>query len=196
MPRHPDSISRRLTWMNMLVSGCALLIAGVTFAAYDFLTFRDAMVQSLSTEADIVATNSKSALLFNDPGAAEQTLAGLQASPGIVLAQIYASDGRLFASYSRDRAGQPGPPPQIPPDLPEIASFDASSVDVARRVVSEGAPIGVVRIRSNLQAMYQRLRRFALIVTVVLLVSLVGAMLVSGVSQRAISRPLTAVAEV
>jgi len=195
MPRPPDSISRRLTWMNMLVSGAALLIAGVTFAAYDLLTFRDAMVQSLSTEAEIVASNSKSALLFNDPVAAEQTLAGLQASPGIVLAQIYASDGRLFASYSRDDAA-PGPPPQIPRDLSEIASFDASSVDVARRVVSEGAPIGVVRIRSTLQAMYQRARRFALIVAAVLLVSLVGAMLVSGVSQRAISRPLTAVAEV
>jgi signal transduction histidine kinase len=182
--------------MNMLVSGSALLIAGVAFAAYDLVTFRDAMVRNLSTQAQIVASNSVSALLFNDPKVAEQTLAALSASPDIELAQIYTTDGRLFASYSRGRAGGSVVAPRLPADRDELASLDAASVDLARRIVVEGAPAGFVRIRADLQAMYDRLRRYAMIVAAVLLVSLVGALAVSRVSQGAISRPLTAVADV
>jgi HAMP domain-containing protein len=181
--------------MNMLVSGFALLIAGVAFAAYDLVTFRDAMVRNLSTQAQIVASNSVTALSFNDPRTAEQTLSALEASPDIVLAQIYTTDGRLFASYWRDGVTRSVEPPRMPADQAEISSFDAASVDLARRIVFEGVPTGVVRIRSDLQAMNDRLRRYALIVAAVLLVSLIGALLVSGVSQRAISRPLTAVAD-
>ena len=196
MAQRYHSISRRLTWMNMLVSGIALLIAGVAFAAYDLATFRAESVRNLSTQARMVASNSITALLFNDPHAAEETLAALRASPDVVLAQIYAADGRLFASYARDGAAAPAAVPRIAPDATEISSFDASSVEVARRVVSDGAPVGVVRIRADLQAMYRRLGRYAFIVAGVLLVSLTGALLVSRVSQRAISNPLAAVAAV
>ncbi len=98
---HPRSISWRLTWMNMLVSGFALLIAGAAFAAYDVATFRDELVRNVSTQAQIVASNSVSSVLFNDPKTAQQTLAALEASPDIVLAQIYTNEGQLFASYSR-----------------------------------------------------------------------------------------------
>jgi len=196
MSERHGSISRRLTWMNMLVSGIALLIAGVAFAAYDLATFRSATVRELSTEARMVASNSVTALLFNEPRAAEDTLAALRASPEVMLAHIYTADGRLFAAYARDGAASPSAPPAIPAGANEISSFNATSVDLSRQIVSDGAPVGTVRIRADLQAMYDRLRSYALIVAAVLVVSLAGALLVSRVSQRAISRPLAEVAAV
>jgi len=177
----------------MLVSGIALLIAGVAFAAYDLATFRSAMVRDLSTEASMVASNSVAALLFNDSHAAEETLGALRASASVVRAQIYTTDGRLFAAYSRDGSA-PLPMPQFAPGATEMLAFDASSAYVARVITSDGAPVGIVRIRADLQAMYVRLGRFALIVAAVLVLSLAGALLVSRVSQRAISGPLAAVA--
>ena len=48
------SISKKLTWMNMLVSGAALLLACVGFCAYDLYTFRAGIVAQLSTEAQIL----------------------------------------------------------------------------------------------------------------------------------------------
>jgi len=45
VPSH--SITAKLTKMNMLVSGAALLIACVAFVAYDRVTFRQAMVHNL-----------------------------------------------------------------------------------------------------------------------------------------------------
>ncbi len=191
------TISRRLTWMNMLVSSVALLIAGAAFAAYDLATFRAEIVRNLSTEARMVASNSVTALLFNDPRAAEETLGALRASPNVIAAQIFTANGRLFASYARaGAAARSAAPPGIPSGAGEISSFDAASVDLARRIVSENADIGVVRIQSDLQAIYDRLGHYALIVIGVLLVSLTSALLVSRVSQRAISRPLAAVAAV
>ena len=102
LERKDHTISRRLTLMNMLTSGAALVLACVAFIAYDMVTFRDAIVRNLSTQAQIIGANTASALLFNDPQSAENTLSALKASPNILSAGIYTPDGRLFATYSRD----------------------------------------------------------------------------------------------
>jgi len=53
-----------------------------------------------------------------------------------------------------------------------VSSFDASSVELARRIISDGSPIGTVRIRSDVQAAYERIGHYALIVAGVLVLSL------------------------
>ena len=97
------SISKKLTWMNMLVSGVALLLACAAFFAYDLYTFRVGIVRNLSTEAQIIGSNTVSALVFNDSHAAENTLSALKASPHIHVRAIYTPDGQTFAGYWRDR---------------------------------------------------------------------------------------------
>ena len=82
------SLAKKLTRMNLLVSGAALLTACAAFVAYDLATFRDSLVHDLSVEAQIIGTNSVSALEFDDPRSAEKTLSALRASPNIVSAGI------------------------------------------------------------------------------------------------------------
>src|SRR5258706_3613381 len=103
------SVSRKLTCMNMLVSGAALLLACGAFIAYDVISNRNGMIYNLSMQAQIVGFNSTSALLFNDSHSAENTLSGLQAWPNIVSAGIYTPDGRPLCMYRRGlgRAGAP-----------------------------------------------------------------------------------------
>ena len=91
------SIARKLTWMNMLVSATALILACAAFIGYDMVTFRQTMVRNLSTQAQIIGSNSASALLFNDPQAAETTLSALKAAPDILSAVIYMPDGQPLA---------------------------------------------------------------------------------------------------
>jgi uncharacterized membrane protein affecting hemolysin expression len=114
LERQSQTISRTLTWMNMLVSGTALLLACTAFIAYDLVTFRANMARNLSTQAQIIGSNTASALLFNDQQSAENTLSALKASPDILSASIYTPDGRLFATYSRDQAAQVQALPAIP----------------------------------------------------------------------------------
>lgn len=82
------SITKRLTWTNMLVSGAALLLACAGFVAYDIVTFREVLMHRLAVQAQIVGANGASALLFNDPLSAEATLAALKAAPDVVSAGI------------------------------------------------------------------------------------------------------------
>src|ERR1700722_16703538 len=95
------SISQRLTWMNLLVCSVALVLACASFIGYDLVTFRAARVNNLSTQAQIIGTNSITALLFNDQDSAARTLSALKADSHILSAVIYTADGKKFATYSR-----------------------------------------------------------------------------------------------
>src|ERR1700691_169038 len=141
----PRSIVEKLTRMSMLVSGIALLVACVSFIAFDMVTYRANKVRSISTEAQIIGSNAVSALLFNDPQSAEDTLSALRAAPSVVSAGISTLDGRVFASYSRDHVLITAP--ALPPEgEPEVHSISGTQIVLARSIVFKGKPTGVVWI--------------------------------------------------
>ncbi len=178
------SISRKLTLMNVLVSAVALLLASGGFCAYDLYSFRVALVRNVSIQAQIIGDNTVSALLFNDPDSAEKTLSALRANPNLMYAQIYARDGQPFAEYWRDRAGETRALPIIPAGQTQTYRFEDGHLGMARAIIFQGKPTGTVYIRSDLGAMYDRLRSYALIVVAVLLVSLLVALVVGIVINR------------
>jgi signal transduction histidine kinase/CheY-like chemotaxis protein len=189
------SISTKLTWMNMLVSGAALLLACAAFFAYDLYTFRIGIVNNLSTEAQIIGSNTVSALLFDDSRTAENTLSALKASPHITYAAIYTPDGQVFAGYWHDSRGKSLPLPAIPSGQTQAHWFTGRQIALVDTIVFEGKPTGFVYIQSDLSVINDRLKSYALIAATVLLISLVFALLVSRVSQRVISEPVVQLAQ-
>jgi hypothetical protein len=99
-----QSISTKLTLMNMLVSGVELLLVCVGFFAYDQITFRQGSVRTLSARAQIIASNSVSALLFNEPQSASKPLS-LRSSPNIVSPGILTIDRKPFAQLHKGNWG-------------------------------------------------------------------------------------------
>ena len=191
------SISRRLTWMNMLVSGSALLLACLGFIAYDLTSFRDSIVGNLTVKSSIIGANSVTALTFNDPGAAETTLSALRADPNVVSAGLYGADGRLFAAYRRGSVEQTGLPESIAPgEQTQLSWFDDPGIVLVRPIVFQGTHAGTARLRSDLGAVYARMARYGVIVLVVLAASLGAAYAVSRVAQRSTARPLAELAKV
>ncbi len=172
------SISRKLTLMNVVVSAVALLLASGGFCAYDLYSFRLALIRNVSMQAQIIGDNTISALVFNDPPSAEKTLSALRANPNLIYAQIYTRDGQPFAGYWRDRAGEIRALPIIPAGQTQSYWFKDGHLGMARAIVFQGKPTGTVYIRSDLGAMNDRLRSYALIVVAVLLVSLLVALVV------------------
>jgi len=189
------SISKKLTWMNMLVSGAALLLAGVAFVAYGLFNFQKTLVSNLSIEAQIVGSNSISALVFNDPASAEKTLSALQAAPHIEYASIYTPEGQPFAAYWRDSRDRAASLPSMPAAQTQIHWFKDKQITVVRPIVFQGKAAGVVCIRSDLREWTERLQRYAVIVAAVLLISLTAAWLTSSVMRRAIADPIVRLAE-
>jgi signal transduction histidine kinase/DNA-binding response OmpR family regulator len=190
------SISKKLTWMNMLVSGAAVVLACATLFSYDLVTFRQILARQLSIQAQMIGSNSVSALLFDDPKAAQSTLSALKASPNIVSAGIYRADGQPFAEYWRDRRGNIPSLPPIPGGQMQAESTAGGGITLVRRIVLEGRATGTVYIQSDLGEVDSRLKRYGAIVILVLAASLGAALLVSRQSQGAISGPIVRLSEI
>src|SRR5216684_1349834 len=189
------SISKKLTWINMLVSGVALLLACAAFFAYDLYTFRVGIVRNLSTQAQIIGSNTVSALVFNDPHAAENTLSALKASPHILYAAIYTTDGQPFAGYWLDGNGKTLPLPALPAGQTQANWVSGGQISLVDSIIFQGKPTGFVYIQSDLRAVNDRLKSYAFITASVLMISLVVALLISRVSQRIISEPVVQLAQ-
>jgi signal transduction histidine kinase len=189
-------LSRKLNWMNLFVSGSALLLASMAFLAYDQFTFRQTMVRNLSAQAQIIGANSASALTFNDPQAAENTLSALRSFPDIVAAGIYASDGHVFARYVRDPKSSPVAIATAPSNTTdELVESRSDEILLVSPIILEGKKIGAVYIRSSMTALSHRFWRYILIAAIVLLVSLIVALLISTVYRHALVGPIVNLAQ-
>jgi signal transduction histidine kinase len=190
-----SSILKRLTIMNMLVSVVALLLACVGFFAYDQITFRQDLVRTLSAQAQLMASSSVSAIVFDDPQTAAAILSALQNSQNIRSAAIFEIDRKPLAQYSRDTVDELASVPPFPPNHVEEHRFQGSHLTLVRQIVSEGRAIGFVYLRADLKDLDQRLRRYGLIAFSVLLVSLVAAILVSSRFRQSVAHPIVELAE-
>jgi len=191
-----QSIARRLTMMNMLVSGIALLLACAGFFAYDQVTFRAGLVHTLSAQAQIIASNSDSAILFGDPQAAFETLSALKSSPHVASAGILTMDQRPFAQYARDTNDELISLPSLGADQIEASRFGSTHVFLIRKIMSEGRPVGFVYIRADLRELDERLKRYAIIAVAVLAISLFVAMIISSAFSRSVAQPIIHLAEI
>jgi|SRR3954468_900130 len=191
--RPSTSISRRLTWMNLLASGAALLLASLGFLIYDQFAFREGLRRNLSAQAQIIGANSISAITFNDPQAAENTLSALKNFPEVLSAGIITNDGRVFARFARDPNEQFAFPETS--ERNEKVTFHSGDVVLVRAVEFQGKKIGSVFVRSSLDELSRRLWRYGLISGIVLLISLVGALLVSTIYRRGLAQPIINLAQ-
>src|SRR5665213_4383723 len=182
--------------MNMLVSGVALLMACSAFIGYDVMSFRTVTLRDLSIRSQIIGSNSVAALIFNDPESAVKMLSALKADPHVLSAVIYTLDGQTFASYLRSESDRIPPPPVISSDLDEVHWIKDNEIVVARHIVSEGKASGIICIRSDVDALNERLKLFVGIAAIVLLVSMLIALLVSLRFQRVVAKPIMHLAEV
>ena len=191
-PLRDLSIRQKLTRVAMLASSLALLFAAAAFIVYDILAFRSAVVQRLSTEAEIIAANSASALLFQDPAAARTTLSGLEAESHVRAASIYDASGRLFAEYAPPGSSAPAPLP-----LPDVHGhhFRGRTVLVSRPILFQGGTTGSVVLQGDLEEIGTRLVRYVSLVAFVSALSFFLALRVSSRFQSLISAPILRLAE-
>jgi len=81
------SIKSKLTWVSMLTSCVALLIACTAFVTYELFRFRQAMVLELSTLADVIGKYSAPSLRTEMPIGAENQMEDLREC-SVVLARF------------------------------------------------------------------------------------------------------------
>jgi PAS domain S-box-containing protein len=185
------SIRRKLMRIMLLTSGLVLALTCAAFLGYEFVTYRQSAVRELTTIGRIIAANSTAALAFRNPDDAREVLTALRAERHIMAAALYDDRGTRFASY--------------PDTLPAAAFGAAPERDgfrferghlVGFEPVVEGEKrLGTLYLETDLADLYQRLRLYALIALLVIVVSVLAAYLVARRLQRQISQPILSLAE-
>ena len=191
-----SSIRRKIVAVMMRASVAVLLVTVVAFMVYDLVTFRQAMVRNLVTQARMIAENSSGALAFQDESDATNVLASLRNDPHIVAAALYEKSGKLFARYAAQTAKGSFP---AKPENPGY-HFDTSSLIVFQPVAQQDAQLGTMftgtlYLKSDLTALSQRLELYGAISLVIMLGSLLVAFWLSNTLQKRISDPIVALAE-
>ncbi|MGH9585685.1 MAG: ATP-binding protein [Acidobacteriaceae bacterium] len=190
-----NTISAKLTRMNLLVTGLALLLACLAFLAYDFYSYRANLIQNLFAAAQIAGTNSVTALMFDDPQAAETTLSGLRNSPDVLSAAIVDPNGHVFAEYRQQNVKQGLVPLSMKPHAIREEWTHGSEVLVAYRIEFSGSTEGTVYILARFHELGRRLRQYGLIVLLIFFLSTGAAALATTVSRRLVAQPIIALAD-
>ena len=185
-------IRHKLRLIVMVTVCAALLLASGAILCYDQLSSRAAMRTDLSMLGDILAANSEAALSFGDQRAANELLASLAARRNVNVANLYSSDGTLFAGYRRNRQ-------QAGPVLARLRAnevwFEGDRLRLFKTITLGKQPIGSIYVESDLDAMHQRLRRFSEFVLGSALMASWLALVLSSRIQRGISDPIAHLAE-
>jgi len=201
------SIKRKLTAVIMLTSCVVLLIASTGFVMSELVTSRRAIVQELSTIAQIIGNNSTAALVFDDKASAQETLSALSAKPNVVSAYIFrktdGKQGPVFAAYNgRDRNNAAsGFNKDIMDTLwskgiktdaraGQDIHFLDGYVDVYTPIILDDEVIGIIYLRSNLEDMYAQLNLYLIVAAFVTFLSFLVALILSAKLQRVISQPI------
>jgi serine phosphatase RsbU (regulator of sigma subunit) len=188
MARFRDlSIRAKLMTGFMLTSLVALLVTMGALSLYDRMTVREEILSDARMLAGVIGENAAGSIVFNDPQSATTTLSALRAQDSILGAYLYDREGKLFASY-----GNLAPPAHVPADGP---LHEPQMISVTRPVLFNGTRVGTVHVRSGLSALRERQRQYLYLTLAVLAFATLIALLLSALFQRAISRPITRLAE-
>lgn len=191
---NPRSIAGKLTRMNLLVSGTALLLAYVAFLGYDLYTLRQDLINSLSTEAGIVGANSVTALMFDDQQAAETTLSALDHSPHILWAEIVRTDGSSFATYQRDSSRRPDLSKTLRPSQTHEYWSRGTNILFGSRIEFQGRRIGAVYLLAGTGELAHRALQFGLLSALILSLCFAIAVLATTTIRELVTSPLTKLA--
>jgi signal transduction histidine kinase/CheY-like chemotaxis protein len=185
------SVKHKLQAIIMSTVIAALLISCGALLASQAVGLRSSMKANLEILARMLAENSTAALSFEDRPAARELLQSLDAQPAVHQAAIFSADGKLFACYDRQLAGDNAGDHVLPPTAGVARSvFENGHLIVVQSVVLEGQALGSVYLSSDLAEMHSRLLRSVATILVVLGVSALFAFLLASRLLKVISEPV------
>ncbi len=175
----------------MLVCASAIALTGGIVIATNLFAHRRQTVRDLATQARIIAANSTAALTFEDPDAAQETLAAAGANPHIRAARIYDLEGKPFATYVRDgvRIALPEHAREAGPE------FRDGSLTLYEPIVLDGDRTGSIYLDQDMSHVYGRSAMQAGVVLLAMMASLAVAYVLSSRSLRSHTKPVSVLAK-
>ena len=200
------SLKKKITMLILATSCVVLLLSSSIFVGSQVVTYKRLTMDELNAVADIIANSVISAVVFDDSGSAEETLAALRARPSIVTAKIYQNDGTPFAEYHAERLlGNPGET-QVPASAAQSNSlfkavesyqleFLEGYVDLPAPIRLDGETVAILFIRSDLKEMHDIINTYLILAGGVILFLIIVAFLIASRLQKIVTQPVMALLE-
>jgi PAS domain S-box-containing protein len=170
------SFHRKLTILVAASTFSALLMACLGLALFERRSFRNSRMNELFLLGGTLATNTAASLNFDDQKGAAEMLAALHADPDLIAAYLYDNSGNIFAEYRRASSLENSGVPPMPPDGTQ---FTSNSLTVSQGAFLRGERSGSLVLVSDLRALNQKIRQYAQISALILVVSIFVTFLVS-----------------
>lgn len=197
------SIKKKLVVLILSTTFITLSLASSILILNEVFSFSGHMMAGLSTLARVIGNNCVSALTFDDPATAGETLAGLREEPNVRRAILFDRAGKAFAQYRAEGIL----PDEEAPGADRQASLDTileeenqgahegniftdDALDVFEPVRFDGEIIGTLFIQAGMGELHTRLWRYLSISGAVMLFSLLISLVLSFRFQRVISAPI------
>ncbi|MBS4097422.1 MAG: HAMP domain-containing protein [Sulfuricella sp.] len=184
-------IKRKLMLIGLVTNGVAVVIISIALGISVWSSYRSRAVTSLSIHAGVIADNAAPALLFSDEQAANEVLGRLRTEPTVVYASLRDGSGGQVAAFEAPKRHKT--PPHLP--SPDDPLFFEDQLVYAKNVVHERKVIGTLYLQSDLRDIQWELLRQLSIIASAMAVSLSLALFLFARFQKAISTPISDLAE-
>ncbi len=202
------SITHKLRAIIVFSAAVVLLIASTLHVVSEIVSFRQSILENLSTLGEVIGRNSTAAVSFKDDSVATRFLSALSAEPDITAAQIYLPNGELLAEYSlasnravdQRNAVEPQQPSlsQTTPTVQAVVQnhrFSVNQLELTTPIMLDDEVIGYVHIQATLARLYSRLWDYVVVATFVMVGAMLVAYLLSSLLHRVISKPILGLVE-
>lgn len=187
--RQPKPTLRsRLIRVGLLTTVTALVLTFAILLIKELVDLRRSFVNDLRTQAKILAVHSAPALIFQDTGAAAETLATLESWSNIRYALIYSQNGAVFSAYIRSDLVGRTPLPDL---KKEGIRFSWHTLSLVQPVTFKGWQVGTIALQADLNRFYLLIGRHLLLLSLVLLLVMGAAYILLSRLSRTITDPLS-----
>jgi PAS domain S-box-containing protein len=183
---------RKLIWAGLLTSAVTLISFSVLLIARGWIDARERTVHELEAYAGVIGLNAATAILFDDPQAATETLAALRTIPTVVAAAIYDRENQPFAVYPETARAA------LPASAPAAGShhFGRASLHLTRAIAFKGEHLGAIYLRADLRPLYLGIARDSAMIFATAVITFPAAVYLMIRLQRRIVSPLKDLAQV
>lgn len=187
------SIHAKLLLMALVASVTGVLLCCAGFVWTDTNNFRQAKLQTLSAQAEILAFNSSAVIAFSQSEAGAELLSALSFDPSIESAALYDADGQTIALWRKGATLSQLPPNSLGAFNPQSGEATVDEFGFIRHrqpIFSDDEIVGQLLIVANMQGLKKQLSGYFKLAAFVMLASIGTALLIAWPLQSLISKPI------
>ncbi|MHC1764283.1 MAG: PAS domain S-box protein [Verrucomicrobiia bacterium] len=180
------NIKQRLRLVILLTSFAVLALTTTAFVIYEIIASSQELRRNVAVTGQMIAAQSSVSLAFRLEDDARELLSSLRAAEHITRATLYSTNNTLFAFYPTN-----APVSEFAAEPPECrVRFTMDRFYWCAPVVQDGKQLGTLYLESNLAPIYDRLRLYVFIDSLIMSASVLLAWLLSSHLQKGISGPI------